>query len=78
MQKENKVTTGDYGWQKEVCSMVDISDIPKYKSASIHAEVKLAEALNRCTQLCVDANVDTKGQKPNKLKTAVCCECLLS
>lgn len=44
----------------------------KYKSLALHAEVKLAEALERCARLCPDAYTSSGEGKPNKLKTAVC------
>lgn len=41
-----------------------------------HAQVKLAEALERCERVS-PATVTTGGEeKPNRLKTAVCCQLL--
>lgn len=44
----------------------------KYKSLALHAEVKLAEALERCTRLCPSTYSSDGEEMPNKLKTAVC------
>eukprot|EP00983_Pelagomonas_calceolata_P133339 1161956-Pelagomonas_calceolata.AAC.16 len=55
---------------RDITSEVTCSE--KYKSLALHAEVKLAEALERCTRLCPDAYNSEGEGKPNKLKTAVC------
>ncbi|KAF5835820.1 hypothetical protein DUNSADRAFT_6854 [Dunaliella salina] len=59
---------------RDITSEVTCSE--KYKSLALHAEVKLAEALERCTRLCPDAYNSDGEEKPNKLKTAVCCQLL--
>ncbi|KAG1666393.1 hypothetical protein FOA52_006502 [Chlamydomonas sp. UWO 241] len=59
---------------KEITS--DMITSEKYKSLALHAEVKLAEALERCERVS-PASVSTSGNdKPNRLKTAVCCQLL--
>lgn len=55
---------------RDITAEVTCSD--KYKSLALHAEVKLAEALERCTRLCPDTYSSEGDEKPNKLKTAVC------
>lgn len=54
----------------------DVTSSDKYKSLALHAEVKLAEALERCTRVCPTAYTSEGEEKPNKLKTAVCCQLL--
>jgi hypothetical protein len=48
----------------------------KFKSLAVHAHVKLAEALERCSRLCPSAYTPDGDPKPNKLKAAVCCQLL--
>ncbi len=63
------------GWESQARDIVfDITQSDKYKSVALHAEVKLAEALERCTRVCPTAYAPGGEEKPNKLKTAVCCQ----
>lgn len=57
---------------KEITS--DFTSSEKYKSVALHAEVKLAEALERCTRVCPTSYTATGEERPNKLRTAVCCQ----
>lgn len=52
----------------------DIASSDKYKSLVLHAEVKLAEALERCNRVQPVTYASTGEEKPNKLRTAVCCQ----
>lgn len=52
----------------------DIASSDKYKSLVLHAEVKLAEALERCNRVQPITYASTGEEKPNKLRTAVCCQ----
>ena len=52
----------------------DVSSSDKYQSIALRAEVKLAEAFERCTRVCPTSWTPAGEEKPNKLKTAVCCQ----
>lgn len=63
------------GWERQARDITtDISSSDKYKSLALHAEVKLAESLERCERVCASTFTPTGEAKPNKLKTAVCCQ----
>eukprot|EP00798_Chlamydomonas_sp_ICE-L_P026371 gene26371-17465_t len=65
------------GWEslaKEITHDVTQSD--KYKSIALHAEVKLAEALEKSARVCPTTHAPGGEERPNKLKTAVCCQLL--
>ena len=53
---------------------IDISSSERYKSIALHAEVKLAEALEKCLKVSPTAFSQVGEEQPNKLKTAVCCQ----
>ncbi|KXZ49013.1 hypothetical protein GPECTOR_23g102 [Gonium pectorale] len=59
---------------KEITSDLTASD--KYKSLALHAEVKLAEALERCERVSPTTQTPTGEERPNKLRTAVACQLL--
>jgi len=59
---------------KDIIADVTLSD--KYKSLALHAEVKFAEALERCMRVQPPAYTANGEEKPSKLKTAVCCQLL--
>ncbi|KAG2492242.1 hypothetical protein HYH03_009486 [Edaphochlamys debaryana] len=59
---------------KEITS--DLASSDKYKSLALHAEVKLAEALERCERVSPLATAPTGEERPNKLRTAVACQLL--
>lgn len=62
-------------WESQAKDITaDVTSSDKYKSIALHAEVKLAEALERCTRVLPTAYTDDGEEKPNKLKTAVCCQ----
>lgn len=64
-------------WESQARDITaDVTSSDKYKSIALHAEVKLAEALERCTRVCPTAYTPEGDEKPNKLKTAVCCQLL--
>lgn len=50
----------------------NLLDASKYKSLSVYAEVKLAEALEKASKLQPDAVDEAGDLLPNSLKTAVC------
>ncbi|GLC45208.1 hypothetical protein PLESTB_000724800 [Pleodorina starrii] len=65
------------GWSrqaKEITSDLTASD--KYKSLALHAEVKLAEALERCERVSPVSHTSSGEERPNKLRTAVACQLL--
>lgn len=63
------------GWETQGRDITaDVTGSDKYKSMALHAEVKLAEALERCARLCPTSYNSDGEAKPNKLKTAVCCQ----
>src|SRR5690349_19516837 len=67
------------GWESQARDIVfDITQSDKYKSIALHAEVKLAEALERCARVCPATFAPGGEEKPNKLKSAVCCQVCLS
>ncbi|KAG2448090.1 hypothetical protein HYH02_007115 [Chlamydomonas schloesseri] len=59
---------------KEITSDLTASD--KYKSLALHAEVKLAEALERCERVSPLTHNAAGEERPNKLRTAVACQLL--
>lgn len=62
-------------WERQARDITrDISSSDKYKSLALHAEVKLAESLERCERVCASTFTPAGEAKPNKLKTAVCCQ----
>ncbi|GFH13853.1 uncharacterized protein HaLaN_09809 [Haematococcus lacustris] len=48
----------------------------KFKSLALHAEVKLAEALERCNRVHPTVYSSEGEERPNKLRTAVSCQLL--
>ena len=54
----------------------DISTSDRYKSIALHAEVRLAEALEKAMRVSPTTTFAAGEEKPNKLRTAVCCQLL--
>jgi hypothetical protein len=65
------------GWKEQALEVThDMPSAARYKSVSLHAEVKLTEALERCRQICPPTLTEEGDEKPSKLRTAVCCQVL--
>ncbi|KAJ9516094.1 hypothetical protein QJQ45_024521, partial [Haematococcus lacustris] len=54
----------------------DSASSEKFKSLALHAEVKLAEALERCNRVHPTVYSSEGEERPNKLRTAVSCQLL--
>jgi hypothetical protein len=54
----------------------DISTSDRYKSIALHAEVRLAEALEKAMRVSPTSTSTSGEERPNKLRTAVCCQLL--
>ncbi|GFH10534.1 uncharacterized protein HaLaN_05861 [Haematococcus lacustris] len=52
----------------------DSASSEKFKSLALHAEVKLAEALERCNRVHPTVYSSEGEERPNKLRTAVSCQ----
>ncbi|GAX74229.1 hypothetical protein CEUSTIGMA_g1678.t1 [Chlamydomonas eustigma] len=59
---------------REITAEIAASD--KYKSIALHAEVKLAEALEKCDRVSPTVLTKDGEERPNRLRTAVCCQLL--
>lgn len=64
----------DWRRQGQDAAALDAKQADRFKSLAVHAEVKLAEALERCTRMCPTTSTSDGQPKPNTLKTAVCCQ----
>ncbi|KAG2431074.1 hypothetical protein HXX76_009607 [Chlamydomonas incerta] len=64
-------------WSRQARDITsDLTASDKYKSLALHAEVKLAEALERCERVSPLAHTAAGEERPNKLRTAVACQLL--
>ncbi|PNW73319.1 hypothetical protein CHLRE_14g627650v5 [Chlamydomonas reinhardtii] len=64
-------------WSRQARDITsDLAASDKYKSLALHAEVKLAEALERCERVSPLAHTPAGEERPNKLRTAVACQLL--
>ncbi|GIL93231.1 hypothetical protein Vretimale_8150 [Volvox reticuliferus] len=65
------------GWSRQAKEITsDLTGSDKYKSLALHAEVKLAEALERCERVSPVTRTSSGEERPNKLRTAVACQLL--
>ncbi|EFJ52972.1 hypothetical protein VOLCADRAFT_102592 [Volvox carteri f. nagariensis] len=65
------------GWSRQAKEITsDLTGSDKYKSLALHAEVKLAEALERCERVSPVTRSSSGEERPNKLRTAVACQLL--
>ena len=63
------------GWESQAKDVTgDLATSEKFVSIALHAEVKLKEALERCMRVSPPALAPGGEEKPNRLKTAVCCQ----
>lgn len=64
-------------WRSQAVGVTkDGPSAERFKSLAVHAETKLHEALKRCDELCPPSYTKDGAERPNKLKTAVCCQLL--
>lgn len=67
------------GWSRQAKDVTfELAGSEKYKSLALHAEVKLAEALERCERVCATTRTAAGEERPNKLRTAVACQVCVS
>ncbi|GFR44384.1 hypothetical protein Agub_g5604, partial [Astrephomene gubernaculifera] len=65
------------GWSRQAKEITaDLTASDKYKSLALHAEVRLAEALERCERVSPVGHTAAGEERPNKLRTAVACQLL--